>query len=91
MPLPHIRPARHVLRLLLRLGGFAGITLPWGIYLLREQLGNERLIRHELAHVAQIRRYGVVGFYARYIALWLRHGYRNHPFEIEAREAETRS
>ena len=31
---------------------------------------------------------GALGFYITYAWLWLRHGYRNHPLEIEARAAE---
>ena len=57
----------------------------------------EALLRHELAHVRQINRYGLVGFYARYVAEFLRHlwrvrsfqrAYRLISFEIEAYAAE---
>lgn len=33
----------------------------------------ERLLRHELAHVRQVERYGLLGFYARYLAEFARH------------------
>lgn len=83
------RPARHIIRWFLRTSGFAGMVLPpVGIFILAEHMHSQRLIRHEQAHWRQWQRMGTVRFYATYIWLWLRHGYRNHPMEIEAREAE---
>jgi hypothetical protein len=41
-----------------------------------------------MAHWAQYQRMGAVRFYAVYLWLLLRHGYQNHPMEIEARRAE---
>lgn len=83
------RPAPHLIRWFLRTFGYGGITLPpLGIYILVEHLGSQRLIRHEQAHWRQWQRMGTVRFYATYIWLWLRHGYRNNPLEIEARAAE---
>ena len=83
------RPAPHIIRRFLRTAGYAGMVLPpAGIFILAEHLHSQRLIRHEQAHWRQWQRMGTVRFYATYIWLWLRHGYRNHPMEIEAREAE---
>jgi hypothetical protein len=36
----------------------------------------EKLLRHELAHVRQIERHGLVGFYWRYLAEFARHFWR---------------
>lgn len=84
-----IRLARGVVAWWLRVTGYAGITLPpFGIFLLRERFNDVRLRRHELAHAAQVLRYGIPGFYVRYLWLLARHGYENHPLEIEARAAE---
>ena len=84
------RAAPALVRLWLRLGRFDGITLPpWGVFIRAERLSDERLRRHELVHWAQYERMGAVKFYARYIWLTLRHGYRNNPMEVEARAAET--
>lgn len=83
-----IRPARGLTRFVLRRTGFGGVTLPWAIYLLPEHTDNQTLIRHERKHAEQIERMGVVRFYATYAWQVLRHGYRNAPLEIEAREAE---
>jgi len=83
------RPAPHVIRWFLRTFGYGGIALPpAGIYILAEHLHSQRLIRHEQAHWRQWQRMGTVRFYATYAWGLVRHGYRNHPMEIEAREAE---
>jgi hypothetical protein len=83
-----IRPANGLIGWTLRRTGFAGVTLPWGIYILPERWQDERLIKHEQAHADQIAQYGVIGFYARYLWFTLRHGYRNNPLEVSARKAE---
>jgi hypothetical protein len=83
------RPARHIVAWTLRRAGFAGVALPpWGVFILAERLGDERLIRHEQAHWEQYERMGAVRFYATYIWQVLRYGYRNAPMEVQAREAE---
>ena len=43
----------------------------------------EQLLRHELAHVRQWREDAL--FPLRYALATLRHGYRNNPYEVEAR------
>ena len=47
-----------------------------------------RLLRHELAHVAQWRE-APLTFAVRYAWQHLRHGYRDNPYEVAARAAET--
>jgi hypothetical protein len=73
-------------------GGADGITLP-GLVIVRAGKATPYLLRHELVHVRQWRRYGLVGFSARYLgtyAMWrLRRkghdgAYRRIPMEIEA-------
>jgi hypothetical protein len=83
-----IRPASGLIGWTLRRTGFAGVTLPWGIYILPERLQDERLIKHEREHARQIEEHGVIGFYARYLWFTLRHGYQNNPLEEKARKAE---
>ena len=100
---PDIRPLRGPMRWLFERTGFSGLCLPpLGIWLHPDLMSwqraglaapvpgtaADRLLRHELAHWAQAQRFGVLAFYARYIAGLLRHGYRNHPFELEARAAQ---
>lgn len=83
-----IRRAPALIRFVLRRTGFGGVTLPWAIYLLPERMDDQTLIRHERKHAEQIERLGVLRFYVTYAWQVLRHGYRNAPLEIEAREAE---
>lgn len=67
----------------------AGITLGSHVYFLRERaLVNDASLRHELAHVDQWHRLGVVRFLALYLWQTLRVGYQANPFEVEARAAE---
>ena len=86
------------LRLIL-IKGVAGITLGRRIYLAPQMAGRqlERLLRHELMHVIQIGRHGVVTFYWRYIVEYVTNrraglssleAYRNISFEKEALSAE---
>ncbi|WP_018630426.1 hypothetical protein [Niabella aurantiaca] len=51
-------------------------------------LADERWVRHELKHIEQYKRYGVLGFLFRYLIQTIRHGYYNCPLEKEARAAE---
>ena len=45
---------------------------------------------HEIEHVRQFQRYGLIRFSALYLFEYSRKGYYNNRFEIEARMAETR-
>jgi hypothetical protein len=64
-----------------------GITLPpFGIYLRAGYEENAVLRAHEAVHWAQYERMGAVKFYANYLWQALKHGYRENPMEIEARE-----
>lgn len=54
-------------------------------------INNRAWMNHELAHVAQYQRYGLLNFLVRYGWYCLRYGYYNNPLEIEARAAEHRS
>jgi len=87
-----VRRANGLIGWTLRRTGFAGVTLPWGIYILPERLQDERLVRHEQEHARQIDELGVIKFYALYFWYLLRFGYTSaHPLEKEARDAERRS
>lgn len=82
-------------RLIPLLGGYlsgmgrsaAAVTLGRTILLHPSVPPEPRLIRHELAHVAQWRRHPFT-FPFRYTAAHIRFGYRDNPFELEARAAE---
>ncbi len=49
---------------------------------------SDRLFRHEMEHVYQVRRDGWFTFYAKYLWHLYKFGYMDHPYEIEAREKE---
>ncbi|HYI08951.1 MAG TPA: hypothetical protein VEK57_07750 [Thermoanaerobaculia bacterium] len=77
----------------------AAITLGRCIYVRHDirPASLERLLRHELAHIRQIERHGLFGFYWRYLAefgghLWrersVSRAYRLISFEVEAAAAE---
>lgn len=80
-----ITKASGLIECALRRTGFAGVTLPWSIYILPERLRDLALIAHERVHEAQMARMGVVRFYAVYTWQVLRYGYRDAPLEREAR------
>ena len=79
--------------------GVVGITLGRRIYLAQgvTQQHVERFLRHELTHVRQIARIGLVRFYWTYLIEYIRlrrrglsssEAYRNISFELEAAAAE---
>jgi hypothetical protein len=79
-----------------------GITLGRTIYVSEKYVTDsaakvERLLRHELVHVQQVNRLGVLRFLWRYVAEYVRNlrsgmpsgeAYRKISFEVEAYEAE---
>jgi len=53
-------------------------------------LYDDAVYRHEIEHVYQMKRSGRFRFYFDYLWLFLIHWYKNHPFEIAAREKENK-
>lgn len=45
---------------------------------------SKELIAHEVIHVLQYKKYGVIGFLIRYLVESIRHGYSGNTLEIEA-------
>lgn len=77
----------------LGLFGLGGIALPPLGVILNARLAPDTralVLRHELVHWEQARRYGWLGFYLRYVWEWVRAGfsYTNHPMEREAEQGE---
>jgi len=54
-------------------------------------LRDKRWVAHELKHIQQFRSHGAFIFLYKYFIEWMKHGYTNNRFEIEAREAENSS
>ncbi|HYZ97377.1 MAG TPA: DUF4157 domain-containing protein [Acidimicrobiales bacterium] len=59
--------------------GASATTLGALILMRPRAVGNARLLRHELEHVEQWRRHGVVGFLRRYLGAYLRWRVRGYP------------
>jgi len=68
-------------------GPAAAVTLGSTIVVHPAAAVDDRLLRHELVHVRQWRSRPFT-FPVRYLARHIRHGYRNNPYEVEARAAE---
>lgn len=51
-------------------------------------LSNKQWVRHELCHIDQYRRYGMLRFLLLYLIESVRRGYEQNRFEVEARAAE---
>lgn len=73
--------------------GASAITLGRVIVIRTAASSSARLLRHELVHVRQWRRFGAAGFLRRYLGAYLRWrvrgyphwaAYRRIPFEVEA-------
>ena len=69
------------------------LVLPWACYVLYWAWGTKGdlkdvpdwIRRHECeGHGGQAKRYGFLGWWRRYITGFLKHGYKNHPMELEA-------
>ena len=62
-------------------GRYDGIVLYPFVFIKNDK---DILFRHELEHCYQIARKGVVRFYWDYLVDLVKHGYANHPDEVEA-------
>ena len=70
-------------------GWSAGVVLyPYMLFKREPKLVPDYLFRHELQHVYQIQKEGVLKFYFKYLWYLLRHGYKKNPYEIEANAVE---
>ena len=70
------------------LNNYAGMVLyPFMLFKRSKEEVPDTLFRHELEHVYQVQREGWFKFYIKYLYLNVRKGYRNNPYEIEARDA----
>lgn len=53
-----------------------------------EFLHDKNWVCHELKHVEQYQQNGFAGFIAKYLFEWMKKGYYNNKFEVEARKSE---
>lgn len=72
--------------------GFSGWASFWNtVYVMPGFERDQRLLRHERKHLEQIERDGRLLFALKYLWWTLRHGYYMNHYEVEAREAESKS
>jgi len=62
----------------------AQVLIPRTILVRRGIELTPQLLAHEMAHVWQIQRLGLLGYWFAYLRLLAQHGYVQHPMEIEA-------
>ena len=81
-----MKTATGLILLFLKLSGAWALTMPWKIvYCLPEQQNNAALWAHEKVHLEQIKRDGAVLWTLKVFWYLLRYGYKDSPYEIEAR------
>ena len=75
---------------LLKKMGFLGFTFFNGTVWLRPDMDAEtkyRVMTHEARHIFQIKRDGYIKFTIKYLYYLARYGYRQNPYEVDARKA----
>lgn len=84
-----VKTATGPLKWYMRLCGFLGWTSFWRtVYVMPGHESNSHLLRHEAKHLEQIERDGRLKFTAKYLWWLIKYGYRDNPYEVEARIAE---
>lgn len=68
---------------------YDGLATVWNtIYFRNISVKSTRLLAHENKHIEQMMRDGKLIYLVKYHYYWVKHGYVNNPYEIEARKAE---
>ena len=72
------------------LWNFDGLATPWNTIYYRnaKMYIDTKLRKHELMHIEQMKRDGVLKYMIMYNWYWVTVGYEKNPYEIEARESE---
>lgn len=75
----------------LEIGRSLGMSLGYAVLIRDSALGDRRVLRHELRHVAQFEAAGSLSrFLEDYLTQVIQHGYRDAPVEVDARRHESR-
>lgn len=80
--------ASGLIRMYMRACGFRGWTSLWNTIYYTELDPPDWLKRHERKHLEQMERDGKVKYMLKYIYFLIRYGYKDNPYECEARLAE---
>lgn len=69
--------------------GYRGkVVYPFMFFSYLQEAVPDWLFRHELEHIYQVRREGWCKFHAKYLWYLIRYGYKNNPYEVDARKKE---
>ena len=66
---------------------YDGLATMWDTIYYRTE-PTQSLRHHELQHIRQMHRDGKFIYFFKYNWYWIRYGYKNNPYEIEARGVE---
>ena len=81
-----VKTATGLIAWFLHMTGAWAVTLPWKtIYCRPEHVDDPKLLAHEKVHLEQIERDGAVLWTLKVFWYLLRYGYKDSPYEIEAR------
>lgn len=82
----HIKTATGLIAWFMRKCKFQGWTSFWNTIYITPTASN-KVIKHELKHIEQINKDGRFLFTVKYVYWFIKYGYYNNPYEIEARAA----
>lgn len=83
------KEARHIYKWFLRIFGYVAIVNPFSLtcHVLPDSYPpSKRLKKHEETHIQQIERDGTFKFCIKYVWYLLIYGYKDNPYEVEARQ-----
>lgn len=79
---------KYLIKLYMRLFGYYGLATYWNTIYYKDKIVSSGLRRHEHKHIEQMARDGKFIYFIKYNYYWITKGYKNNPYEIEARKAE---
>jgi hypothetical protein len=82
-----IQHASGIIKWFLRLAGYQGFPTLWRVvHIMPGYLSDNELIEHELAQCRQMEHDGRIVFLVKYSWWFLRYGYEQNPYEVQARK-----
>lgn len=69
-------------------GFTAWVIAPYIFFRTSRDDTSDRLFRHEMQHIYQVKEEGWLKFYVKYLWYSIRYGYKKNPYEVEARARE---
>ena len=86
----HTRERPFLIKIWMSNFGYVGLATYWNtIYYATDTfMVDQKIRKHELCHIGQMKRDGVFKHFFMYNYYWFKYGHKNNPYEVEAREAE---